>query len=1052
MQNKKILDIKNYSKDSLQYGFQSLDEIIDAAHERSIEGYGNHVFLTDNNTLFSAPEFISKAREKKLIPVVGLTVHILNSLSKDIAGSMTFYAKNDKGFESLVNIISKTEKINGQHCISLSNIKKVAPSDLKVLLGGKDSILYNLIKKAMSDAPKVKEIGVKHGDALGAYLKNVFGQENLNYEIQPPESEEQHRVNGIIRKMGAKNYVPVIPSFDIRAEKKKDMPLFLNKGKLLVLKKDDQYNYQDSLSKDSSREFFNEIDFEKYFSIDEMNNLNEFSLDFNDGYSLLSDEIYIPESGKDLREISFSALEKIIEGKTDEEKKKYRDRLEHEYEIIHSLGFDDYFLIFDDIVKNVEGANFMVRGSSIGSLMTYALGLSNTDPVEYGLLFERFLNKSRASRSEYPDIDLETDKTEEIQEYLKKKYGEDGAFLMTDKVSVRSKTSIMYVKNALSDSFENEDNKKLFTSACFELYEPIRLKKYYKAGDGSLKEEISKYPDFLPIINKSQYHIGITKLAFKIEEQVTGFKRSPSSYVLVPKNKRNLYSESMLSPKSKDDNSSLKTLEMSKHTVSLMGLVKLDVLSNNVLGRLSLLLKNRTDIKVDATMDDPNAYKVLSKGLTFGIFQLSKQSALCSSVKPKNFEDLVSVMALMRPGISQETKKTYFNNRRGNRKVDIHPIINEILEPTHGAILYDEQIMLIAQKVAGYSPDESDNIRSLLKGNKKEKLHLMKDEFIAGGIKNGVDEKSMEKVFNTIEQMCGKYTFNKAHAIAYAKVAYQQANIAYYYPAEYFSSFVLDGDNKDYEPKEIISQLKSLNGFSLRFPKPNEVFKDFKTVIENNKTTGVVPLSHLVSVNTYDAIETAKSERQFQSFQDFVKRSLRTVMNAKSSYSFEIKEKKRESIFNAFVKDIDSLIKIGMFDHVVKSQDELSILDKRQALTENLNDLVNHLKEPYLFNYDPVVHKSKNELKIDVSSIITEETKLLFGESPTAEWIKNNAGSYQNEENKKNEERIKRRRERAALLAVEKSSISGNHFFDKASKSVEEQKKQESNYSAPKYK
>jgi DNA polymerase-3 subunit alpha len=750
--------------------------------------------------------------------------------------------------------------------------------------------------------------------------------------------------------------------------------------------------------------------------------------------------------------ISFSALEKIIENKTEEEKKIYRERLEHEYDIIHSLGFDDYFLVFDDIVKNVEGANFMVRGSSIGSLMTYTLGLSNTDPIEYGLLFERFLNKSRASRSEYPDIDLETDKTEEIQEYLRKKYGEDGAFLMTDKVSVRSKSSIMYIKNALSDSFENEENKKLFTSACFDLYDPIRLKKYYKAGENSLKEEIKKYPEFMSIINKSSYHVGITKLAFRIEEQVTGFKKSPSSYVLIPKSKRKLYSESMLSPKSKDDTASLKTLEMSKHTVSLLGLVKLDILSNNVLGRLNLLLKNRNDIKVDSSMTDENSYKVLTKGLTFGIFQLSNQSKLCSAVKPKNFEDLVSIMALMRPGISQETKKVYFDNRRGGRKVDIHPIINEILEPTHGAILYDEQIMLIAQKVAGYSPDESDNIRSLLKGNKKDKLHLMKEEFIAGGIKNGVDEKSMEKVFNTIEQMCGKYTFNKAHAIAYAKVAYQQASIAYYYPAEYFSSFVLDGDNNEYEPKEIISQLKSLNGFSLRFPKPNEVFNSFKSIHENNKITGIVPLSHLVSVNTYHAIETARSERQFQSFQDFVKRSLQTVMNAKSSYSFEIKEKKRETIFNAYVKDIESLIKIGVFDHVVKSQEELSVLDKRQALTENLNDLIKHLKEPYLYNYDPVVNKSKNELKLDVSSIITEETKFLFGESPTAEWIKNNKGSYLTEENKKNEERIQKRRERAALIAIEKSSTAGNIFFDKASKIVEEQKKQENSYSIPKYK
>lgn len=1050
MQNKNFIDIKNYSKDSLQYGFQSLDEIINAAIERSSEGMGDHVFITDHNTLFSAPEFISKARKNKLIPVIGLTVHVLNSLSKDIAGTLTFYAKNDRGFESLVSIISNTEKVNGQQCITLSNLKKSAPSDVKVLLGGKDSILYNFLKKTLSEDPQEKLTGANLGSSLGPYLKGVFGQENINYEVQPVDSEEQHRINNLIRKIGAKNYIPVIPSFDIRAFKKNDMPLLKNKGKFLVLKKDDQYDYQHSIADNSYRDFFNTVDMEKHFTIDEINNLKEFTHEFNDGYSLLTDEIYIPKSGKDLREISFDALEKIIIDKSDEDKKVYRDRLEHEYEIIHSLGFDDYFLIFDDIVKNVKDANFMIRGSSIGSLMTYTLGLSNTDPIEYGLLFERFLNTSRANRSEYPDIDLETDKTEEIQEYLKSKYGSDGAFLMTDRSSIGAKSSILFVKNALSDSFEDEDNKKQFNSACFELYEPIKNKKYYKAGDGSLKEEIQKYPEFLSIIGKSVYHKAVTKLAIRVEEQVTAFRKSSASYVLIPEDKRKMYSESMVSPKDKET-ATLKSLEISKHTVALLGLVKLDILSNKVLGKLSLLLKDRPDIKIDKDMKDANAYRVLSEGLTFGIFQLPNQSKLCVGVKPKNFEDLVSIMALMRPSVSQETKRTYLMNRRSGKKVSIHPTIDDILEPTHGAILYDEQIMMIAQKVAGYSANESDNIRALLKGDKKDKLHELKPEFIKGGMKNGVDESTMIKIFETIEQMCGKYTFSKAHSIAYAKVAYQQAYIAHYHSAEYFSTFVVNNNDK-YDTKEVLKQLNKLNGFEFRFPRPNEVFDDFRSVNENNKLTGIVPLSHLVSVNTFSAIEIARAENQFQSFQDFVKRSLRVAMEAKSSYSFEIKEKKRETILNTFIKDIEGLIKIGLFDHIVKSKDDLSVIDKRQALTENFNDLINHIKEPYSYNYDPVITKSKNELQMDISNIINEEAKFLFGASPTAEWMKNNEGIYKSEDTRKNEERAMKRRERAASLAVGNTPRVGNQFFEKASRSIEDQKLRDNVSIAPKYK
>lgn len=1053
MERTHFLDIKNYSKDSLQYGFQTLEDIINAGVERSKAGGSSHVFLTENSTLFSAPEFISEARKNNLVPVVGLTIHVLNSLSKEVTGTLTMYAKDDDGFASLVSILSNVEKVNGQNCITLSNIKKSNPNGLKVLLGGQDSLLYEFIKKTFSNNPEIKEQGVKLGGALIPFLKNTFGEQNVNFEVQPARDEEQARINNIIRKMAAKDYVPVIPTFDIRATKKNDIPLLMNKGKALVLKKDDQYDYQKSLSKNSYRDYFKSIDYEKEFTIDEINNLNEFTLDFKGEYSLLPDEIYVPSSEKDLKQTAFESLEKLIENKTEQEKKVYRERLNHEYEVIHSLGFDNYFLIFDDIVKNVKDANFMLRGSSIGSLMTHVLGISNVDPIEHGLLFERFLNKGRASRNEYPDVDLETDKIPEIQAFLKKRYGEDGAFLMTDRSSKGSKTSLMFIKDAICESLDNEESKKDFQNACFKLYEPIKDKKYFKAGEGSLKEEIKKYPEYMNIIGQDKVIQAIVKLAFKVEDQTTGYKKSPSSYVIIPQEKKRLFSESALLPKTgKDEDSNiLRSLEITKKTAPLLGLVKLDILHNVVLGRLNKLLNARKDIKPDIEMKNENAYNILSNGMTFGIFQLSNQSPLCARVKPKNFDDLVSVMALMRPGISRETKTLFFENRKTGKNINMHPLIDDILQGTHGAILFDEQIMLIAQKVAGYSPDESDNFRSLLKSNKLDKLQEQKSIFIEGGIKKGVEPQTMEKLFTTIEGMCGKYTFNKAHAIAYAKVAYQQAYIAHYHPAEYLSSFVLEDNNKDYEPKDVIERLGKINGFSLRLPKPNEVYNEYTTVTENNnRISGVVPMSRIVSNNTFEAILSAKEEKPFQSFSDMIKRSIKFALNVKSAYSFEIKEKKRETLFRSFVKDFELLIKLGMFDHVAKNENiGNSLLDKRIALVENMESLLEHIKEPYINNYDPVIYAPKNKTKLDISSVISDETKFLFGKSPMGDWLHNYQSNNQKEEDAKNDERKKKREQRAKELALkaQETGIQNNAIFNKVIEDLNETPNNErSNY------
>lgn len=1035
MDKKYFLDIKNYSKDSLQYGFQTLDDIINAAVERVKSGGTPHVYLTEDTTLFSAPEFIVAAKKNNLIPVIGMTVHVLNSISKEVAGTLTMYAKDDEGYSSLVSILAKTEKINGHQCLTLADLKKTNPNGLKVGMGGPDSLLYKFIRDTFDSDEDVKEQAKKMGSALLPYLKNVFGEKNTHFELHPAFDEMHSRINGIIRRMASKEYVPVIPCFDIRASKKNDIPLLMNKGKDLVLKKDDQYDYQRSLSKNGYRAFFETIDFEKHFTIDEINNLNEFSLDFKGDYSLIPEEIYVPESKTDLKETAFASLEKMIENKTEDEKKVYRDRLNHEYEVIHSLDFDNYFLIFDDIVKNVKGANFMLRGSSIGSLMTHVLGISNVDPIEHGLLFERFLNRGRASRQEYPDVDLETDKIPEIQAFLKERYGEDCAFLMTDRSSVRSKSSILFVKDAIVSSLDDDNVKKEIQDAGYRLYAPIKENRYYKPGDSSLREEFKKYPEYKNIIGNNKYMQAIVALAFKVEEQTTGYKKSPSSYVIIPEGRKKMFSESALLPKSKDESSNiLKSLEITKASAPLLGLVKLDILHNVVLGRLNELLNSNTHIKPDNEMKDEKAYDVLASGMTFGIFQLSNQSKLCSRVKPKNFDDLVSVMALMRPGISKETKTLFFENRRLGKNISMHPLIDNILSKTHGAILFDEQIMLIAQKVAGYSPDDSDNFRSLLKSNKLEKLQSMKSDFIKGGINNGVDEQTMDKLFTTIEGMCGKYTFNKAHAIAYAKVAYQQAYIANYYPAEYFSSFVLDDNKKEYEPKDVLARLNQINNFSLRLPRPNEIFSDYKTLREGDKMSGIIPMTKIISASTYEAMLSAKSEKPFQSFSDMIKRSLKYALNVKSPYSLEFKEKKRDNILNSFIKDIELLIKVGVYDNIAKTENVgESLLNKRVALLENLESLIMHLKEPYIYDYNSVVTAPKNKNKIDISSVITEEAKLLYGYSPMANYLNNF-----DEEKHKNDERKRKREERAKAMALESQTqgIRKNEFFEKTNNEI----------------
>ena len=544
----------------------------------------------------------------------------------------------------------------------------------------------------------------------------------------------------------------------------------------------------------------------------------------------------------------------------------YKARLGKELNVISKMGYCDYFLLVQDFINFAQSKQIVVgpgRGSAVGSLVAYCLNITKIDPIKYNLIFERFLNEQRQSMPDI-DIDIEDARRNEVVSYIEEKYG-------LNNVAKIIAIQRFGAKQALKDVgriFGYEERH-------IELFSSIITKNDYDKL--SLKEIYKKDESFRKLVDDDKYYLEIVSLASKLD----GLPRQYGLHaagIVINNEPLNNVAPLLLYPA---DNKYI--IQFEKEYIEQQNLLKIDILSianlSIVKNCLALIKQNKNiDLTLDQIpYDDKNAIKLIAKNKTMGLFQLESvgMRKTISLIKPTSFIDVATIIALYRPGPMDNI--VAFAKRKNNKTSATYSSaeLNNILKETYGTIVYQEQIMQIANKIASFDFAHADLLRSAISKKKADKLVSYRKDFINGAIKNGYSQDFAEKLFTKIEKF-GDYGFNKSHAIGYASLTCKMAYLKYYYPLEFYCSVLSYSDSVHY--LETIGEIKESN-ISIKGPNINK--STFNYSIDNNSI--ICPLTMIQGISTMltKSIISERNNGPFLDFYDVVLRLSKYRINSK---------------------------------------------------------------------------------------------------------------------------------------------------------------------------
>ncbi len=593
----------------------------------------------------------------------------------------------------------------------------------------------------------------------------------------------------------------------------------------------------------------------------------------------------------------------------------YKDRLEHELSIIIEMKYSSYFLIVSDYIKWAKKNDIPVgpgRGSGAGSLVAWCLSITDVDPIKFNLIFERFLNPDRVSMPDF-DIDFCEEKRDLVFEYLTKKYEDSVAHIITfGKLKARMVIRDVGRVLGLPYGFVDSISKMI-------PFDPSRPQ--------SLSQCIAGEPRLQKLVNEDPRVKKLTDLSLKLEGLNRNVATHAAGVVIADKK----LTEVVPLYKDVSANLLLPSTQFDMYSAENAGLVKFDFL-----GLKTLTVINNTQQlvkKIDKNFDienisyeDQKVFDLLSSGNTVGLFQVESagmREALVQ-MKPNHIEDIIALVALYRPG-PMSNIPTYNDCKHGRQTPDyLHPLLEDILKPTYGVIIYQEQVMQIAQKLSGFTAGQADLLRRAMGKKKRAELEKQKQGFIAGALKNGIAKDVAAGIFLKIEPFA-EYGFNKSHAAAYAIISYQTAFLKTYYPKEFIgASMTMDISNQN-KLSEFYEELKRLNVDVVR-PDVNECFADFRAIDDKF----YYALGGIKAVG-YEAISNVVKERtengKFKSINDFLNRVIPKDMNK---------------------LQLEGLVKAGAFD---------SINENRQSLFDSIPNFI--LKTKNIFE-----NKSANQIDL----------------------------------------------------------------------------------------
>ena len=857
---------------SLLDGAIRINELLKKASNLNMEA----VAVTDHGNIFGAVELFSQASKTGVKPILGCETYVAPGNRKDRNASgegvlnayhLILLVMNEEGYRNLSRLVtlSHLEGFYYHPRIDMDLLREHHRGLIACSACLKGKIPYLLHRGRYEEAKE---------EALT--LASIFDKDRFYIEIQANGLPDQFRVNALLEKFARDLSLPLIATNDCHYLKREDAEahdalLCIQTGKTMDDPKRLKFSTDEFFFKsgeemaaafagDSREEAFKntvevarrcrfEMEFGRYkypvfsTSAGEKRSLDEM-LTENARQGLEARLKQIPDEGRTL---------------SDDERKEYEERLEYELGVIKKMGFAGYFLIVADFIDYARKANIPVgpgRGSAAGSLVAYSIRITNIDPIKYGLLFERFLNPHRISM---PDIDIDfcMNGRDEVIRYVADKYGRDNVGQIITFGTMKARAAIRDVGRTLGIPYGEVD----------------RIAKLVPAGPNvTLERAIQEEPE----LKKLQEGEGHQKKLLRIAQSLEGLSRHASTHASgVVISDRPLVEYLPLFKGTNDEVMTQFTME----EIEKLGLIKFDFLGLKTLTVIkhALALIERTlghQVDIDKIpLDDQASYQLCGEGKTTGVFQLesSGMKDLLRRLKPEVFEDLIALVALYRPGpLGSNMVEEFIAGKHGKTKIKyMLPELKPVLQETYGVILYQEQVMKIAQILAKYSLAEADELRKAIGKKKAEVMAQHRERFIEGSKQTGINPALAEKLFDLIEKF-GGYGFNKSHSAAYALIAYQTAYLKAHYPVQFMAALLTqDMGNQDKTIKNI-AECRDM-GIQILPPDLNESQPDF-AVVEGGIRFGLAAVKNVGMKAIESVIEERDKGGPFKNLIDLCKR------------------------------------------------------------------------------------------------------------------------------------------------------------------------------------
>ncbi|HHW06657.1 MAG TPA: DNA polymerase III subunit alpha [Clostridia bacterium] len=820
--------------------------------------------ITDHGAMYGVIDFYKECRDAGIKPIIGCEVYCAVNSRHDrephqdnIIYHLVLLAKNMEGYQNLLKLVSfaHMEGFYYKPRIDWELLEKYHEG--LIALSG---CLQGQIPQLMLNNQYRQAV------ELAGRFRDLFGRENFFLELQNHGLSEEQYINRDLLKLSRELGIPAVATNDVHYIEQghayhHDILLCIQTGKTLADENrmrfdNDQFYFKSRQQMEKAFPGIPEA-LDNTLLVAEMCNLE-----------LTFGQLHLPDyqvpPGYDVDSYLAHLCREGIQQRYRVIDDRIRQRLEYELSIIRKMGYSGYFLIVWDMIHFARSRGIYVgpgRGSAAGSLVAYSLGITDIDPLKYGLLFERFLNPERVTM---PDIDTDFcfERRGEVIAYLTEKYGQDHVAQINTFGTMAAKAVVRDVGRAMN----------------IPLAEVDKLAKLIPSELGiSLERALETSLELRQMVEQDERYMQLMEVAKAIE----GMPRHVSTHaagIVIAKEPLVNYL-----PLQRTTDGGIAT-QFPMQTVEELGLLKMDLLglrTLTVIGDTVKLIKDTVGDDLDIRsipMDDPLTYELLGRGDTIGVFQLesSGMRTILKNLKPERFEDIIALVALYRPGpLGSGMVEDFIERKHGKKPVTyIHPALEPILKDTYGVILYQEQVMQIASSMAGFSLGQADLLRRAMGKKKPEIIAAQKETFITGAGENGVDVKTAEEIFDLMAYFAG-YGFNKSHSAAYALLAYQTAYLKAHYPVQFMASLLSSVVTNSDKVTGYIEECRRL-GIEVLPPDVNESQITF-TPLTGRIRFGLAAVKN-VGLGAIESIISARQAGPFRSLDDFCERvDLRAV-------------------------------------------------------------------------------------------------------------------------------------------------------------------------------